>query len=145
MGLDMYLMKKTYIGAKYEHRKITGKVEIFQNNKLLEIDFNKISEIIESVGYWRKANQIHNWFVQNVQDGVDDCNEYHVDFEQLQDLKELCQKVLETKQTDLLEPQSGFFFGSTEIDEYYYQDLKDTIEIIDNLDKNGEYYYQASW
>ena len=32
--------------------------------------------IIERVGYWRKANQIHNWFVNRVQDGIDDC-EYH--------------------------------------------------------------------
>ena len=31
------------------------------------------SRIIEQVGYWRKANQIHNWFVENVQDGEDDC------------------------------------------------------------------------
>jgi len=38
-----------------------------------EYGFNSISE---NVGYWRKANQIHGWFVENIQDGEDDC-QYH--------------------------------------------------------------------
>ena len=31
--------------------------------------------IMEMVGYWRKQNAIHNWFVENVQDGIDDCDQ----------------------------------------------------------------------
>ena len=34
------------------------------------------------VAYWRKANAIHSWFVENCQDGVDECqysNEISVD------------------------------------------------------------------
>lgn len=52
--------------------------------------------IIEQIGYWRKANEIHNWFVENVQDGVDDC-EYHeeVTKEVLEELLTTCQKVLD--------------------------------------------------
>ena len=30
-------------------------------------------ETHEEVGYWRKANAIHGWFVRNVQNGKDDC------------------------------------------------------------------------
>ena len=56
-----------------------------------------------------------------------------------------CAKVLETKCTSLLPTQSGFFFGSTEIDDYYYQDLEETIRIINSLNPNGDYYYQSSW
>lgn len=52
--------------------------------------------ISEQVGYWRKANQIHNWFVENVQDGVDDCR-YHneVTQEALEELLDVCQRVLD--------------------------------------------------
>ena len=51
---------------------------------------------------------------------------------------------------DLLPSAEGFFFGSTEYDEYYIQDIQYTIEILEaELDKNGEfsgdYYYQSSW
>ena len=40
--------------------------------------------------YWRKANAIHKWFVENVQEGVDDCGEYEVTVEQLTELRDLC-------------------------------------------------------
>lgn len=93
MGLDMYLTKKTYIGAEYEHRNIKGTVEISQDGKKLPIKFNRISCIDEKVGYWRKANQIHKWFVDNVQDGEDDCGNYSVSKEQLLELLEICRKV----------------------------------------------------
>ena len=51
--------------------------------------------IIEEVGYWRKANQIHRWFVDNIQDGIDDCGYYEVTKADLKDLLETCKTVLE--------------------------------------------------
>jgi hypothetical protein len=55
MGLDMYLTKKTYVGAEYEHRKVTGEVKILVDGVELPIKFNRISEISERVGYWEKS------------------------------------------------------------------------------------------
>jgi hypothetical protein len=54
-------------------------------------------EISEEVGYWRKANMIHNWFVEHVQDGIDDCR-YHneVTKETLEELLDTCIKVYES-------------------------------------------------
>lgn len=49
--------------------------------------------LMEQLVSWRKANQIHNWFVENVQDGKDDCGCYEVTKEQLETLLELCMKV----------------------------------------------------
>lgn len=53
--------------------------------------------IIEEIGYWRKVNQIHNWFVENVQNGVDDCD-YHneVTKEDLEELLDICQRVIDS-------------------------------------------------
>lgn len=48
----------------------------------------------EMVGYWRKANHIHKWFVDNVQDGEDDCKEYRVSIEQLHKLRDICFDIL---------------------------------------------------
>ena len=44
--------------------------------------------------YWRKANHIHNWFVQNCQNGIDDCERYVITVADLMKLKELCEKIL---------------------------------------------------
>lgn len=51
--------------------------------------------IHEEVGYWRKANHIHNWFVENIQDGEDDCR-YHREIGKadLLDLLDICEVVL---------------------------------------------------
>jgi hypothetical protein len=48
---------------------------------------------------------------------------------------------------ELLPSHSGFFFGSTEYDEWYFKDLTRTVEIIDRcLASKFDYFeYQASW
>lgn len=164
MGLDMYLTKRTYIGAEYEFREVGGTIDITIKGEPININFNRVQTIIEKVGYWRKANQIHNWFVQNVQDGEDDCMEHRVSREQFQSLLDDVNTVLNARDTpeeksaieDLLPPKSGFFFGSNEIDDWYWQDVETTKHLIQSVitemdedEKNSEswvdYYYQSSW
>ena len=109
--------------------------------------------IMEQVGYWRKANHIHNWFVDNVQNGVDDCD-YHreVTKRDLEDLLVVCNEVLCNPDLaeSLLPTSSGFFFGSTEYDEYYMSDIKETIDIITKVLETTDFekemiYYVSSW
>ena len=61
-------------------------------------------------------------------------------------------KVLEDSSVaeELLPTQSGFFFGSTFYDEWYVEDLKETVEKINNIlkDENLDEYtmvYSAWW
>lgn len=130
MGLDMYLY-----GRK-------------DNYGLTEENIGQIGICVE-VGYWRKANQIHNWFVENVQGGVDNCATYFVSKETLSELRDICKTVLENpdQAQELLPTSSGFFFGTTEYDEWYFKDLEDTIKIVDRcLELKYDYYeYQSSW
>lgn len=129
------------------------------------------------VAEWRKANQIHKWFVDHVQDGRDDCGTYEVEVEQLQELLDTVNKVLgstklvkgqvhngysldhnfnkvyhvsdgmvlEDTETaeELLPTQEGFFFGGTDYDQYYWDDLEFTKERLEAVlatvekDQNG--------
>src|SRR5690349_20574325 len=155
MGLDMYLNKRTYIGANYKHRNVTGTVELVADGKPVDVKFDRISDITERVGYWRKANHIHNWFVSNVQKGVDDCGTYYVSEDDLVKLLAACKEVKEvqSKSAEVLPTKGGFFFGGTEYDEYYMNEIDDTIKIIEDLhaekgdDKylSGDIYYTSSW
>ena len=157
MGLDMYLEKRTFIGAEYKHREVKGTCRITKQGKKVPIKFNRITSISERVGYWRKANQIHVWFVKNVQKGKDDCGEYIVSLEKLKELVANCKTVLKEKgkADKLLPSQGGFFFGSTDYDKFYFEDLKYTVKmltpIIKEMEKeyaNGNFsdlYYQSSW
>jgi len=147
MGLDMYLTQRIWIGGEYEQRQAKGSVDITLGEppEHIKIPATKVSAILCRVGYWRKANQIHKWFVHNVQNGEDECREFYVSREQLAELKELCEQALTTKDASLLPTQEGFFFGNTEIDEGYWQDIEDTIKIISDLPEDGDFYYQSSW
>ncbi len=134
----MYLLQKIFPDEE-------NQVELTVEGKMGPIDPEQVSYTVSDAGYWRKANAVHAWFVNNCQNGHDDCRAAEVTYEQLQELRTLCVEVIETKNHGLLPPQSGFFFGSTEIDEDYFDDLEETIKIIDALDPDGEYYYQSSW
>ncbi len=138
MGLDMYLTQRVFPASDY-------KIELTIEGKRGPVDTKRLSYIALEVGYWRKANAVHKWFVDNCQDGHDACQEVMVSYAQLQELRTLCVKVIETRNHLILPPEDGCFFGSTEADEYYFGDLAETIRIIDALDPEGTYYYESSW
>lgn len=51
--------------------------------------------IFEQIAYWRKANAVHAWLVNTVQDGVDECQLSHpVTREQLVELRDRAKLVL---------------------------------------------------
>lgn len=142
MGLDMYLYRKTYV-KNWDHMKEEDLHQISVNlakKKHPHIDVTKISEITESVGYWRKANAIHKWFVDNCQNGVDECQESYVSWENLEELLNICKQIIEDpkKSEDLLPTQQGFFFGGSAYDEWYLQSIQSTIEILEPLVKYNQ-------
>jgi len=131
MGLDMYLEVKK--------------------------ELNKFEEVI----YWRKANQIHHWFLKNVEEDDEDINNKYceIKIEKLKELLELIDEVLENPKIaeEELPTSSGFFFGGMDYDDDYFEELKETqeklsivikkIEDVNNNDFNdkSKFYYMASW
>jgi hypothetical protein len=152
MGLDSYLYKKNYVRqgewVKPEYRT---EVEVKTGGEIDKtIKPERIRYIVEEVAYWRKANQIHNWFVKNVQDGIDNCQNSYVSRDNLQELLDVCNQVIADNSLaeTLLPTGSGFFFGSTEYDEWYFKDISNTIvyltEILED-ESADEFEYYASW
>jgi hypothetical protein len=151
----MYLTKKTYV-KNWKHMSDDEKHNVSVEGKSAkEIKPERITHIEEEIGYWRKANQIHNWFVQNVQNGNDDCGSHYVDVEQLEELSTNCKEVLadHSKAEELLPTQQWFLFWSElSYDEWYFNQLEQTVEIIDGIltemkenEAHYEFYYESSW
>ncbi|MEY4263472.1 MAG: hypothetical protein RL373_40 [Pseudomonadota bacterium] len=155
MGLDMYLSAKRYLWSDQDKDLAKQVGEIIGVDGDPEKRFNGASLVVKEISleamYWRKANAIHGWFVETVQDGEDNCREYEVDKEQLETLRDLCKDILEhpdAERDEDLDPTEGFFFGSYNKDEWYYKDLKDTVEGLDKvlaLPDEYSFTYQASW
>jgi hypothetical protein len=157
MGLDQYLYANKNIGSAEwrgaeENKQFSEVLNAMNATRMTEkADFPHASISIE-VAYWRKANQIHGWFVKHVQGGDDDCREYYVDRDQVRELLVTCQAVMQdrSKAEKLLPPTEGFFFGSDGIDEWYWQDIENTIDmlsyVLDNVDTSEwSLYYRSSW
>lgn len=97
MGLDMYAARRLYV-KQWEHQSPDERypVQIVHGDKPVSgIQSDRISDGEEEVMYWRKANHIHGWFVDNVQGGKDDCESYHVNWNRLRELYSVCTKVIE--------------------------------------------------
>jgi hypothetical protein len=152
MGLDSYIIKKYYIGANYERNQVTGTLEIFHRGKKLNLDLKEVRSIDSEVIHFERANMIHRWFVDHIQDGIDNCKQYYVEREQLKELLEMCNKVLEHRELaeGLLPTQDGCFFGNIEYNELYFQCLESCVKRLNELDLEGvdysfEYYYESGW
>lgn len=188
MGLDMFLFKvekqpnkslNDILSMQQKLNECELSVEEMKNNK----DFkDSLSYIIKkSIGdfsyytflsemvYWRKANAIHNWFVNNVQNYDDDCGYYKVHLQDLENLLDTLQTVHDSIKNkklvdeyckdsngetysikvflkddtkiaeELLPTQEGFFFGSTKYGEQYLEEIEYTIKEIKNLIENFDF------
>lgn len=179
MGLDMFLeMRKKEQGKNFKQVV----------KELNDLDYSTWKQEHIELAYWRKANQIHLWFVQNVQNGNDDCGDYQVKKDDLEKLLNICvlvkkeftksKKVLGKvkngqifkdgvwvdmledgdvfeglnyeKIKKLLPTQEGFFFGNTDIDVWYYEDIQYTIKTLKKILRKTNFddnyiWYNSSW
>lgn len=103
--------------------------------------------------YWRKANQIRNFFVNNIDDFnyEDNFGDYVVSKELLEKLLKTIDEVLDdhSKAAELLPTSEGFFFGSQDYDEWYFRELEDTKnniqQILNNFDFEKEKVIYYEW
>lgn len=147
MGLDMYLTGKKFIWSSNSDKELCRK----QLAEILKSEFEP-NEISFQLAYWRKCNQIHNWFIKNIQAGKDDCNAYIVSREDLVKLLAAVIAVIANNELapTMLPTQPGFFFGSTEYNTDYFDDLKETRTMIEKVLKSAEckdmdFEYKSSW
>jgi hypothetical protein len=107
MGLDQYLDLDVYVPG-WEHypaherqaytdvlRTLGFPAEVCPESPSLTVQIN--------VGYWRKANQIHGWFVREVQEGRDECQRSEMTWDKLFELREVCRRVLNS--TELVDAE----------------------------------------
>lgn len=177
MGLDMYLKRSKRVEGlsannyakangelpwekeKYDEKAgLKGLCPDIKNIEKLDECVKEVGEsfkymsIFEEVGCWRKQNAIHNWFVEKCQDGVDECQLSEVSKEKLEKLLAECYKIVNKKDSpeELLPTSSGFFFGGTDYDEWYFMGIQDTIGILERTINTTDWdreiiFYRSSW
>ena len=61
MGLDIYLSKKTFIGAMFKSCGITGEIRLFKRGKKIPINLDRVSYVIEDIYHGSKTHWLHHW------------------------------------------------------------------------------------
>lgn len=170
MGLDMYLYGERYISDSYSEDPVKAAIAKQATLDVLglldddEVDKSHIFgySATLTLGYWRKAWPIHRWFVENVQNGVDDCGKYSVDRDTLQQLLADCIAVLSAKEDSEIAHDTAWAYippdenieantlDDPEEAEYYYYHIQRTATILKHLmtDKkfaHYDFYYSSSW
>ena len=185
MGLDMSLYACR--SMVFENDSIFDEIKKFITIPFPNATLNNIQVEVMS---WRKANAIHNWFINNCTNGVEWCYPTQVFIGQLVKLRDICKEALDHSElvpakiidssTYQLSPSGvlvekanmvdgyvildptfarkhlptvdGFFFGSTDYNQWYYEYVKytyDGLNIILSIDpvelRNWEFLYEAIW
>ena len=105
--------------------------------------------------YFRKVNFLLPFFGYE-----ENCSDIEIDKYQVEDLVNACQTILDTLKTsgtqaatevanEMLPTEGGFFFGSTEYDEWYFKDVEYVLNkfttILDDTDWDNETIYMHCW
>lgn len=161
MGLDMYLSAEKYIGgwnhSADEEKSLFDLIVRKVGTQELVASRAPSVQVKTTVAYWRKVNAVHAWFVRELADGVDECQEMYVPTEDIKRLVDDCREAVKLYEAgDIQSAQlrmpsaSGCFLGGTDIDEWWVEGLKDTIKqltpLIDpKVSKEFSFHYRASW
>ena len=131
MGLDMFLFKRKKVrDDDKELNKSAYNQRVYRSRK-------NQKEIL----YWRKANMIRSWFVNHTALMSNDDGVY---IPLTRPTLELLRSDLEDTLNDhnlatvLFPTSSGFIFESTEYNEYYWNDLKYTLERVNDILDNND-------
>ena len=156
MGLDAYLMVRKYVSNRQEgtKRKVSVILDTLGLAHLPKVPF-LYCEI--AIAYWRKANQIHAYFESLAGCQIPPNGSVELSSENLEDLLDKCEQALETRASGdavdaeyILPTTPGFFFGSTDYDDDYYETLEYTIDVLRDILSNEDlldedFVYQCSY
>ena len=162
MGLDIYFYERHWLRPQQNKKgnlikpSFTIPTEMYGKGRKR---FEHVSYIVCFVGYFRKANAIHKYMVDKA--GYDDDVEFtngrdlRILKSDILELKEICLELLglqgkkfKEKAKELLPTAEGFFWGSTEYNKWYREDLRNFVKMVNKLhldDPDVDVIYNADW
>ena len=143
---EVFARMKEFTKYEFTYEGMLANIKPLDEVKKFFDEFEK-TYYSESDVYFRKVNFVYRFFADKL---VDEC--CFAEKSDIEDLISRCDKVLadHSLAEELLPTVSGFFFGSTDYDEYYFEDVEDCKkQMEDLLSKYNEdtdiVYFVMSW
>ena len=138
MGLDIYLSKKTFIGAMFDSRRIGGSINLFKREKKIPIKFRRLAYVIEDIYHGRKTHWLHHWLDIELPETLGNAEGQEISEDLIDRLHKACIEILEHRNKpdfkDVCKEKLHFEFES-EISE---DDLKCFLDEVEDLAKATE-------
>ncbi|HDW3968936.1 TPA: hypothetical protein RMT52_005127 [Escherichia coli] len=93
----------------------------------------------KQIGYFRKFNALVGWMERNVGE-VKNCELLELTMNDICFLKAHLMHINESNCEEILPVTEGFFFGSQEYDEYYWLDVVELKELVDEIIENHDFH-----
>lgn len=173
MGLDMYFYKKhtfkqpvSMAGERVcmlpkdaEQEEVQRVRKEIEEKKSYEATAwkAKVKEAYYECGYFRKFNALHNFIVREYADGVDECQDIPLTRENINEILKTCEQIQKSPEdcNELMPAGSGFFFGSTDYDEWYMGSIEECrkmceswleeMDLWEKIQDDDEVYEDPGW
>lgn len=142
MGLDItvYRVKRAELSndAQEDYSGVVAMNEIRNSDEIY----------VDSIAYFRKSNFLYSYFESDMND---EGTMAVVDKWAVEDIIQRCKEVLadHSQAEELLPTTDGFFFGSTDYDELYFDKVEDVLKkfekLLSEFDNDKYFYYIHFW
>ena len=100
MGLDIYLTKKTFIGAMFSSSEVGGIISLTKKGVPIPIKTERLVYVVEDIFHGRKTYWLQEWLNHELPDGLPNTGEQEIGDDVLTRLHEACTQVLAHRNQD---------------------------------------------
>ena len=94
MGLDIYLSKKTFIGAMFKSSEVSGTILLTKRGKPIPIRAERVTYVEEDVYHGRKTCWLLEWLNHELPEALTGTGEQEIDDNVVDRLHQVCIEVL---------------------------------------------------
>lgn len=154
MGLDIYLSKKTFIGAMFDSTRITGIICLYKHGKQIPIQFGRVSYVTEDIYHGHKLYWLLEWLNRELPELLLNGEEREIDNALMDRLHQACKEVLAHRDMpDFREVCKEKLHCDLKPDiseeelEFFLDELKELVRATDPSEKTDDaaFVVSASW
>ncbi len=97
MGLDIYISKKTFIGAMFRSSEVNGTINITKRGKQLPIKLQRVSYVIEDIYHGSKTHWLHSWLNRELPNALANSEEQEISEDTMDRLHRVCIEILSNR------------------------------------------------
>ena len=94
MGLDIYLSKKTFIGAMFNATGVHGIMSLTKHGKKIPIELRRVAYVIEDIYHGHKTYWLQDWLNHELLEAPANSEEREIDDDVVDRLHQACVEVL---------------------------------------------------